>query len=70
MASKTDLFKEAQAAGLVGEDASADDYTAATLETLLSRGAPAWEGSLSSKKELVAADGHVTLSKEDIDNRA
>jgi hypothetical protein len=69
VATKKELLKEAQAAGLVGEDASEDDYTAASLETLLGRGAPAWEGSLSSKKELKAADGHVTLSKEDIEAR-
>jgi hypothetical protein len=30
---------------------------------------PAWKGSLSSSKPLKAADGHETLSKEDIENR-
>jgi hypothetical protein len=67
---KKDLLKEAQAAGHVAEDASEDDFSVAQLETLLGRGASAWEGSLSSKKPLVAPDGHETLSQEDIDNRA
>ena len=31
--------------------------------------APAWEGSMSASKPLVAPDGHVTLSQEDIDKR-
>jgi len=31
--------------------------------------APAWEGSLSSDEPLVAPDGHVVLSKEDIKAR-
>jgi hypothetical protein len=31
---------------------------------------PAWKGSLSSSKPLKAADGHETLSKEDLDDRA
>lgn len=29
---------------------------------------PAWKGSLSSKVPIVAPDGHVVLSQEDIDN--
>lgn len=65
---KKDLFREAQTAGLTAEGASADDYTEAQLEALLGRG-PAWEGSLSAKGELVAPDGHVTLSKADIEAR-
>lgn len=31
--------------------------------------APAWDGSLSSDEEIVSADGHVTLSKEDLKAR-
>ena len=68
MATKRELFKEAQTAGLVAEGASADDYDVAGLERLLGRG-PAWEGSLSSKKPLISADGHVTLSNEDLEAR-
>jgi hypothetical protein len=65
---KRDAFKEASKAGLVPEGASEDDYTEAQLLTLLGRGA-AWEGSRSSKDELIAPDGHKTLSQEDIDAR-
>lgn len=68
MATKRELFKEAQAAGLVAEDATADDYDVRGLETLLGRG-PAWEGSVSSDEPLVGADGHVNLSQEDLDAR-
>jgi hypothetical protein len=32
--------------------------------------APAWKGSLSAREEIVAPDGHVVLSKEDISARA
>lgn len=62
---KRDVFKEAQKAGHVPDDASMDDFTEAQLETLLGRG-PAWEGSASAPKPLVAPDGHVTLTEEDI----
>ena len=30
---------------------------------------PQWEGSLSSKEPLVSADGHETLTKEDLKAR-
>ena len=30
---------------------------------------PVWEGSLSASEPIVAPDGHVTLSQEDIDAR-
>ena len=70
MATKKELLKEAQAAGHVADDADEGDFTVAQLETLLGRGDhPAWEGSLSSKTPLVAPDGHVNLSKEDISAR-
>jgi hypothetical protein len=65
---KRDLLKEAQKAGLAPEDANADDFTEAQLEALLGRG-PAWEGSLSASKPVMAPDGHVNLSKEDISAR-
>ena len=71
MATKKELLKEAQAAGHVADDAEESDFTVAQLEVLLGRGDhPAWEGSASSDSPLVAPDGHVNLSQEDIDSRA
>jgi hypothetical protein len=71
MANKTELFKAALKAGLVPEDSGPDAYTADQLDTLLNpAGAPVWEGSLSATKPIVAPDGHVVLSQEDIDARA
>jgi hypothetical protein len=70
MATKAELLKEAQAAGAVTGDASADDFTVAQLEQILGRSEhPAWEGSASASEPLVAPDGHVNLSQEDIDAR-
>jgi hypothetical protein len=66
---KKESFKEAQNAGLVPEDANADDFTQEQLDQLLG-GGPAWKGSMSAAKPLEAPDGHVTLSAEDIKNRA
>jgi IMP cyclohydrolase len=66
---KADMLKDAQAAGLVAADAEADDYTADQLSGLLSGETPAWEGSASATAPVVAPDGHVTLSQEDIDAR-
>jgi hypothetical protein len=69
--SKAELVKEAQAAGVLAADVNPDDFSAADLEAMLNpEGAPAWKGSLSADKPIVAADGHVVLSKEDIANRA
>jgi hypothetical protein len=67
--SKDELLKQAQASGLVAEDVSADDYTAEELQALLRGDVPAWKGSRSSSEPLKAPDGHVTLSKEDIEAR-
>ena len=61
MATKKELLKDAKAEGLVPDDASEDDYSAADLEGLLERAsgeAPAWEGSLSDHKTPPAPDGH------------
>lgn len=68
---KTELFREAQAAGIVGADVTEDDYTADDLKAILTpdEDKPAWKGSLSSSKPIVAPDGHVLLSQEDIDAR-
>jgi hypothetical protein len=65
---KADKFKEARRSGLVPEEANADDFTEAQLDALLGD-APAWEGSMSAKKPMVAPDGHVTVSAEDIKAR-
>ncbi len=68
MPTKRELLKEAKAAGHVAEDADGEDLTVADLERLLGRG-PAWEGSLSASSPLVAPDGHINLSQEDLDAR-
>lgn len=67
---KEELLEEAQTAGLVAPDVTADDMSAADLKTILDPNKPAWEGSMSSPTPIVAPDGHVNLSQEDIDNRA
>lgn len=69
MATKKELLAQAVKAGLAPDTATEDDYTAADLETLLDPSPVAWQGSASAKKPLVAPDGHVTLSQEDIDAR-
>ncbi len=66
---KAELVKEAQAAGLIAEDAGADDFTADQLSALLSGDVPAFEGSLSASEEMVAPDGHVNVSAADIKAR-
>jgi hypothetical protein len=71
MASKTksDLHEEAVRSGHLPESSDPDEYTVAQLENLLSVDKPAWEGSLSADEPVVAPDGHVVLSQEDIDAR-
>lgn len=64
---KKDLIERAQAAGLVADDAEPDDFTEAQLRDMLATDKPAWEGSLSATEPIVAPDGHVVLSQEDID---
>jgi hypothetical protein len=66
---KAELLQDAQAAGLVAADAPADDFTVADLEGMLNADRPAWEGSLSVSEPIVAPDGHVVLSREDVDAR-
>ena len=65
---KGELLKEAQAAGLVAEDANADDFTSADLQSLISGEVKAHDRK-SATEPIVAADGHVVLSQEDIDAR-
>ncbi len=72
MATKKELIRDARKAGLVPETVGEDDFTAAQLEALLDpeKAPPAWEGSLSATKPVVSPDGHVHLSKQDIDARS
>jgi hypothetical protein len=62
--SKGDLLADAQAAGLVAADAGEDDYTVDDLRDVLNPDRPMHKGPI------VAPDGHVVLSQEDIDARA
>ncbi len=64
---KADLLAQAQAAGLLAADVDEDAYTVDELKELLSPDRPAWKGSRSSSEPIVAPDGHVVLSQEDID---
>lgn len=64
---KSDLLAEAQAAGFVASDASEDDFTVAQLETIL--GASPVTSAAPPTEPVVAPDGHVVLSQEDIDSR-
>jgi hypothetical protein len=68
--SKGDLLADAQAAGVVAADVDEDAYTADELKDMLNPNRPEWKGSLSADKPIVAPDGHVVLSQEDIDARA
>ncbi len=66
---KKDLLEQAQGRGLVADGVDEADFTEAQLRELLSDDRPAWKGSLSASKPVVAPDGHVNLSQEDIDAR-
>jgi hypothetical protein len=66
---KSELLKEAQTAGSVPADATEDDYTAEQLGALAS-GEHVVHERVSASKPIVAPDGHVVLSQEDIDARA
>jgi hypothetical protein len=65
---KADLHKEAVKAGAVADETQPDDFTAEQLEALISGNFVASE-RVSSRKPLVAPDGHVVLSQADIDAR-
>lgn len=67
--SKADLLADAQAAGIVADDVEEDAFTADELRGMLDPDRPAWKGSLSATEPVVAPDGHVVLSQEDIDAR-
>ena len=66
---KADLLAEAQTAGVAPADATVDDYTGDQLAAMVATDRPAWEGSASAAEPIVAADGHVVLSQEDINAR-
>lgn len=66
---KADLLKDAQAAGLVAEDADEEAFTTDDLKAMLDPNRPAHQGSRSATEPIVAPDGHVVLSQEDIDAR-
>jgi hypothetical protein len=62
--SKSDLLEQAKASGVVAADAGEDDYSVDDLKALIS-------GDEVVRREMVqepivAPDGHVVLSKEDI----
>jgi hypothetical protein len=65
---KSDLHKEAVTAGAVAADSDPDEFTADQLSALLSGDIPVHE-RVSASKPIVAPDGHVVLSQEDIDAR-
>ena len=67
--SKADLHKEAVTSGAIAADSDPDDYTAEQLQGIVGGNLPVRERQ-SASKPIVAPDGHVTLSQEDIDNRA
>lgn len=67
---KDELLAQAVAAGVLPDDATTDAYTAAELAAMTDPERPAWEGSRSATEPIIAADGHVVLSQEDIDARA
>ena len=67
--SKGELLKEAKTRGMVADTVTEDDVTIDELRQLLDPEPVAWKGSLSSMVPLVAPDGHVALSQEDIDAR-
>jgi hypothetical protein len=66
---KDELLEAAKNAGIVPDDATADDFTADQLRQVAAADRPAWEGSMSATEPIVAPDGHVVLSQEDIDAR-
>lgn len=67
--SKSDLHKEGVTSGAIPADSNPDDYTAEELQTRISGDIPVHE-RVSASKPIVAPDGHVVLSQEDIDARA
>jgi len=67
--SKADLHEEALDSGAVPSDSDPDDYSAEELRSRLAGDVPAAGWVPSASEPIVAADGHVVLSQEDIDAR-
>jgi hypothetical protein len=68
--SKGELLKDAKAAGLVADDVAEDDLTVDDLRGMLNPDErPMHKGSLTATEPIIAPDGHVVLSQEDIDAR-
>lgn len=65
---KAELVEQAVASGAVAADAEPDDFTVVQLEQMLSGEVVAHDRK-SATEPIVAADGHVVLSQEDIDAR-
>lgn len=61
---KSDLLADAKAAGVVAADVDDDAYTIEELRSLLS-GEEKADRTMATEP-IIAADGHVVLSKEDI----
>jgi hypothetical protein len=66
--SKGELLDQAKASGAVAADAGEDDYTVEQLRDMLSPDEKIRE-RVSASEPIVAPDGHVVLSQEDIDAR-
>jgi hypothetical protein len=66
--SKGDLLEQAKASGAVAADAGEDDYTADQLRDMLDP-EEKFRDRVSASEPIVAPDGHVILSQEDIDAR-
>jgi hypothetical protein len=66
--SKGELLDQAKASGAVAADAGEDDYTVEQLRDMLSPDEKIRE-RVSTSEPIVAPDGHVVLSQEDIDAR-
>ncbi len=64
--SKGDLLAEAQASGVVASDVDEDDVTVDELKARLGGDQPA-AAPPAAREPIVAPDGHVVLSQEDID---
>lgn len=66
--SKAELVEQAVASGVVPTDAEPDDFTVAQLDEMLN-GQVVARDRVSATEPIVAPDGHVVLSQEDIDAR-
>lgn len=66
---KADLHKAGVASGALPADSDPDDYTLEELQARVSGDELPVRERRSASKPVVAPDGHVTLSQEDIDAR-